>query len=487
MIIALLFGLLLMPKEMNFAQILAVLPEGVASHQSIGITLVFALAERGHEITVLTPVVPKERHEHVTILKVDTEDFITNSIDLYTCNDFSLFASFSTINSLNAYWSEQFLKDANVQKLISSNAHFDLVLIDVLGNHAHKGFCYHFNAICVTINIFGANFWLDAQMGNPNNPSYVPDRHERYASSMSFFQRFHNSFKFVIQSINFYWVSLPTQTAIMQRYFPGAPDLKDLFYNVSLSLVNSHFTNSLVVANLPNVVEIGGLHVRPPQRLPQDVQKFLDDSKDGLCIFALISVFSQLKQNVLWKFENESVEMPENIKTVKRVSQVDVLAHPNIRLFITHGGLLSVTEAIHFGVPIIGIPIFADQKLNVKLAEDSGFAISLEYALLNKNVIKDAIERILTNSKFSIAAKTKSKIYHDQLTKPLDRGIYWIEYCIRHQGAHHLRSYGLNLYWYQYLMLDILAVIVGAIVLVSLVIKAIYRQTCKKIFKRKLD
>ncbi|KAF5299929.1 hypothetical protein FQR65_LT19423 [Abscondita terminalis] len=131
MIIALLFGLLLMPTEMNFARILAVLPEGVASHQSIGITLVFALAERGHEITVLTPVVPKERHEHVTILKVDTEDFITNSIDLYTCNDFSLFASFSTINSLNAYWSEQFLKDANVQKLISSNAHFDLVLIDV--------------------------------------------------------------------------------------------------------------------------------------------------------------------------------------------------------------------------------------------------------------------------------------------------------------------------------------------------------------------
>ncbi|KAF5299930.1 hypothetical protein FQR65_LT19424 [Abscondita terminalis] len=251
-------------------------------------------------------------------------------------------------------------------------------------------------------------------MGNPNNPSYVPDRHE---------------------SINFYWVSLPTQTAIMQRYFPGAPDLKDLFYNVSLSLVNSHFTNSLVVANLPNVVEIGGLHVRPPQRLPQDVQKFLDGSKDGVVYFCMGSI----------------------LKT-----------HPNIRLFITHGGLLSVTEAIHFGVPIIGIPIFADQKLNVKLAEDSGFAISLEYALLNKNVIKDAIERILTNSKFSIAAKTKSKIYHDQLTKPLDRGIYWIEYCIRHQGAHHLRSYGLNLYWYQYLMLDILAVIVGAIVLVSL-------------------
>lgn len=41
-------------------------------------------------------------------------------------------------------------------------------------------------------------------------------------------------------------------------------------------------------------------------------------------------------------------------------------AHPNVRLFIQHGGFLSLAEAVYFGVSIIGIPVFADQKSNTQ-------------------------------------------------------------------------------------------------------------------------
>lgn len=53
-------------------------------------------------------------------------------------------------------------------------------------------------------------------------------------------------------------------------------------------------------------------------------------------------------------------------------------AHPNCILFITHGGLLSLTETIHFAVPIIGIPMFADQFLNINRAVGRGFGLKVD-------------------------------------------------------------------------------------------------------------
>jgi glucuronosyltransferase len=49
-------------------------------------------------------------------------------------------------------------------------------------------------------------------------------------------------------------------------------------------------------------------------------------------------------------------------------------------LFISHGGLLGVNEAIYEGVPIMGIPIFVDQRHNLKNLEERGVAELLEYS-----------------------------------------------------------------------------------------------------------
>jgi len=41
-------------------------------------------------------------------------------------------------------------------------------------------------------------------------------------------------------------------------------------------------------------------------------------------------------------------------------------AHPNIRLFIYQGGLQSTEEAVHYAVPLLGLPVFADQHAQVR-------------------------------------------------------------------------------------------------------------------------
>ena len=44
-----------------------------------------------------------------------------------------------------------------------------------------------------------------------------------------------------------------------------------------------------------------------------------------------------------------------------QVPQQAVLAHPRTLLFVTHCGMHGVLEAVHHGVPMVGMPVFIDQ------------------------------------------------------------------------------------------------------------------------------
>ena len=58
----------------------------------------------------------------------------------------------------------------------------------------------------------------------------------------------------------------------------------------------------------------------------------------------------------------------------------------------------------------------------------------------------------------------------------MDTAIYWTEYVIRHRGAPHMRTAGADLPLYQYLLLDVTAVLVTAILAVVYVIYFMLRK-----------
>ena len=115
----------------------------------------------------------------------------------------------------------------------------------------------------------------------------------------------------------------------------------------------------------------------------QDLQDFLDGgSEHGVILFtmgfifqpnavptsqiqAIFDAFSQLPQKVIMKLDDISDKpdliVPKNVLLKPFLPQQDILAHKNLRLFITHCGMHGVMEAVHYAVPMVGIPIFIDQ------------------------------------------------------------------------------------------------------------------------------
>jgi len=73
------------------------------------------------------------------------------------------------------------------------------------------------------------------------------------------------------------------------------------------------------------------------------------------------------------------------------------IAHPNVKLFISHGGLLGTTEAVYEGVPILSMPLFGDQITNIKSVVSKGAAEMMNYGDLNEEEILIKITSMLTN------------------------------------------------------------------------------------------
>ncbi|KAJ9601561.1 hypothetical protein L9F63_000304, partial [Diploptera punctata] len=195
---------------------------------------------------------------------------------------------------------------------------------------------------------------------------------------------------------------------------------------------------------------------------------------------AFLNAFSKLKQNVLWKWEADTLPgQPKNVRLGKWLPQNDILAHPNVRMFITHGGLLSTQEAVTRGVPVVNIPVFADQYLNANRAVLAGYGARLDFTNITEEYLLQTINQVLNNPLYRENAQRLSKIFRDQPLTPLEQAVFWTEYVIRHKGAPHMRSASLDLIWYQYFLLDVIGVLVAAVaiffLIMFLIIRAIFR------------
>lgn len=98
-----------------------------------------------------------------------------------------------------------------------------------------------------------------------------------------------------------------------------------------------------------------------------------------------VAVFSALPYNVIWKWEGAKIkDLPTNVRTAAWWPQQELLGHPKLRAFVSHGGLLSLHEAAYHGAPTLVLPVFCDHDGN---AAQAGKSFPSLCFLINKNDI----------------------------------------------------------------------------------------------------
>ena len=93
---------------------------------------------------------------------------------------------------------------------------------------------------------------------------------------------------------------------------------------------------------------------------------------------------------------HESITLPPNMWGAEFVPQVPVIAQSD--LVITHGGNNTTTEALHFGKPMIVLPLFWDQYDNAQRVDELGLGVRLDTYRFSDGQLRDAISGLLTDS-----------------------------------------------------------------------------------------
>jgi MGT family glycosyltransferase len=90
---------------------------------------------------------------------------------------------------------------------------------------------------------------------------------------------------------------------------------------------------------------------------------------------------------------HEEIELAANMYGAEFLPQTSIL--PQVDLVITHGGNNTVTEALHFGKPMILLPLFWDQYDNAQRVHELGLGVRLDTYGFSDDELARALDQLL--------------------------------------------------------------------------------------------
>ncbi|XP_075985932.1 UDP-glucosyltransferase 2-like [Anticarsia gemmatalis] len=462
------------------ARILAVFPLASISHQVVFRPLTQALAKRGHEVVVITtdPAFPKGGAPP-NLTEIDVHDISYNIwkekiMITSKGNEDDAVAQMNAIMDAIISGVDAQLRVKEVREIVEGkNQKFDLVLTEACVRTALV-FAHIYKVPAIQVGSFGGVKDNYVTFGVPMHPLLYPSHTRQRLNNLTIWQKVTELYNHYRAEYIYDGFKVNEHEMLKKHFGNDLPTIDELHDHVHLILLNAYPIFEGIRPVPPNVIYMGGILMQNPEKeLPTDLKSYLDASKNGVIyvsfgtnvdpsllppetIQILVKTFSKLPYNVFWKWNKD--ELPgrtDNIKISKWLPQSDLLKHPNVKLFITQGGLQSTNEAIAAGVPLIGMPMLGDQWYNVERYEYHRIGIRVDLDTLTVEKFTNTINAVINDDSYRRNIIKLRDVMADEPMKPLDRAVWWTEYVLRHGGAKHLRSPGARISWAEYLELEL--------------------------------
>lgn len=174
-----------------------------------------------------------------------------------------------------SYLMSDLMENKNLEEFIQSETNsFDLVIVEAFHQEYTVTMGHKFNA--PVINLSSTMIWVSISkwLHVPFTFSYIPDCCIGVMDDMNFLERFKNTITGVIEMYVENYLYLPMMKSLMNKHFTykgweSRPPLEQMLSNVSLVLINTHYAVGVCRPFTPDVIEVGGMHIKKPKPLPQ--------------------------------------------------------------------------------------------------------------------------------------------------------------------------------------------------------------------------
>jgi len=394
---------------------------------------------------------------------------------------------------LQTIFCENILGDYVGNSITKDPTPYDIAIVDLMFNECGLALAHRLGVPAVGYWAFSFSSGWQEFTTQPAPPSFVPAFMSGLGSKMTLGERLQNMVARIAgHAFMLYYQSL--MDSIIAPMSPNSPSSYSLVGNLSGMLLNTDMVLDYPRPQPPTFLNIGGIQVKEnPGPLPENIKTFMEGAKDGVVLFTmgfifdstavpkemitnLLSAFERLPQRVIFKYDiqdddtgygsSPKLSVPQNVLVLPWVPQQAILAHPATKVFITHCGMHGVLEAIYHQVPMVGMPVFIDQKDVLKRMEEKGVGRGVPKGA-PADEIHAAIVEVRDNPWYKKNIASLSRLMKDRRTRPMDDAVWLVEYVARTKGAEHLKVNSRHLGMLAYYSVDVLAILATLLVLTT--------------------
>ncbi|XP_019771210.2 UDP-glycosyltransferase UGT5 isoform X2 [Dendroctonus ponderosae] len=448
------------------ARILCVFQMPAVSHQATFKPISRTLSLRGHEVIAVTPH-PINDPALINLTEIDTsrstyEIISKHGFEFFMSKELTVQSKIRKIFAMYNEFAEAILGNQQFREIYTDqNQKFDLIIAQIYVSPIMFGLSEKLKAPVIGVSSMGGWSGTHVAAGNHNPPSLYSEMFLHYNGDLTFVERIKSTLYYIWSRLYVYFIAMPKWDAIMRKYLgQDLPYLADIERNDIATELESP-QNGVVYFSLGSNVK--------SVNIPEKIRSLL------------MKAFAELPYKVLWKFENEELlGKPKNVVIRKWLPQQDILAHPNVKVFISQCGLQSTEEAIDREIPMVGIPFIADQEMNSKRLAAWGVLRHIDYLNTTKEELVETIIDVAENPSYREKMQGLRRLMQDEPWTGIQKAVWWAEYVIRHKGTKHLKSPTVDIEWYKYLLFDVFAVLIGAPIAVLIIIIKLARNTTGK-------